>query len=745
MPAAAHTARWPELKIIVRGIVQGVGFRPYVARTARRLGLHGYVKNVGSFVEIYIDGSEEVFLKAFMEHLPPLSRVDSVDVRDSPPEMLFNSFEIVESRGGYKNYMFPSDTALCDECVNEIFDRGNRRYLYPFTNCVNCGARYSVIYDLPFDRERTSMGSFQMCQDCLAEYGNDGNRRFDAQTISCAACGPSYALYDRTGARVETDDPVSEYSRVLDEGFTGVAKSWGGMHLSVVMDRAAEFRSWYRRPTKPFAIMVRNADVARRFAFVDSDEERLLLSPQRPIVLLQKKEPSDEVLEAVSPGLPNVGIYLPYSGMHHILFSRLKHDALISTSCNFADEPMIVENEEVFQLNADFYLLHNRKIVNRVDDSVVRVQKGRSMFIRRSRGYVPDAVNVHYRGNYLSLGAEMNSRISLSKDGFMFSSQYLGDISHYNNLMFLEETARGFMKMLDVERLDGISIDMHPQFSYRRFARELAVSSTADVIEVQHHHAHAASLLLDNGLERAVAITLDGTGYGTDGVVWGGEVLDAGRSTFDRIGSLEEVPLVGGENAIREPMRLVYTLNELTGGHLQLDYDRDLYSRMIGRSVRTTSFGRVLDALAAYLGICRRMHYDGEPAMRLEQLLSKGTHTFEFETEVLPVEGRLVVRVLPLFDQLFRLRLESERQRADAAYSLVDTLVARIAELSADYAARKGLQVGLTGGVSYNPIIAGMMERAAGTPVVSHRAIPNGDNGISAGQNVVAAELLAGK
>ncbi len=729
------------MKFIVRGIVQGVGFRPYVARTARRLGLSGYVKNVGSYVEIYIDGDAAGFLNALMASLPPLSRVESVEQVEEPPGSAFSGFEIVHSGAGYKNYMFPSDTALCDECVSDIFDRGNRRYMYPFTNCVNCGARYSVIYDLPYDRERTSMRDFPMCGSCLSEFSDDGDRRFDAQTISCPECGPVYTLYDRDGKKVETQEPIREYARILDEGLIGVAKSWGGMHISVAVDRASEFRRWYRRPTKPFAVMVKDVMTARRYAEVGNDEERLLQSPERPIVLLQKKEVAGGVLEAISPGLPNVGIYLPYSGMHHILFSMLKHDALINTSCNFADEPMIVENSEAFQMKADFYLLHNRQIVSRIDDSVVRVQSGRRMYIRKSRGYVPDVIRVPFGGSFLSLGAEMNSRISLTKDGFMYSSQYLGDISHYNSMMFLEKTVRSFMRMLDVDRLDGISLDMHPLFAYRRFASQLAVESSLDTIEVQHHHAHAASLLLDSGLESMVAVTLDGTGYGTDGMIWGGEVLHADSKSFSRVASLEEIPLAGGDAAVRQPFRLVYAINELAGRPLALDYDSDLYSKMMRKAVRTTSFGRVLDALAAYLGVCTSMHYDGEPAMKLERLLFHGRPSYEFESEIQSSGGRKVLRVVPLFEQLFRLKLENERQKADAAFSFVNELVRGMSQLSADYASAKGLRVGLTGGVSYNAVISSIFEKSSGGDIVFHRSVPNGDNGISAGQGLVASAI----
>lgn len=727
------------MKIIVRGVVQGVGFRPQVARIARRLGLRGYVKNVGSYVEIFVDGSADGFLEELRRNLPPLSSVESMELVDEPATVAYNGFEIAPSGSGYRNYMFPTDTALCVECLHEVFDSSDRRYHYPFTNCVSCGARYSVITGLPYDRERTSMAEFPMCELCLREFSDDQDRRYDAQTISCPSCGPRYALYGRNGAAIETADPIAAYASSLDEGAIGVAKSWGGMHISVTLERSASFRSWYGRPTKPFAVMVKDTETAGKYFHMSPDEEQLLTSRQRPIVLLDKKDTSDSTMEAVSPGLPNVGVYLPYTGMHSILFSHLRHDAIISTSANFSDEPMIIDDGSVFTLGADRYLLHNRRIVNRTDDSVVRVIGGRNMFIRRSRGYVPDIFRVAYGGSFLSLGSEMNARISLTKDGYMFSSQYLGDISHYNNMMFMEQTVRSFMRMLDVERLDGIAMDMHPQFAYRRFAAELSAESSLGITAVQHHHAHAASLMLDNGSEHIVAVALDGTGYGTDGRVWGGEVLDADMNGFSRVASLEEIPLVGAEAAIREPGRTVNAIKSLLGLPLEAGYDPDLYPKIIRRSIRTTSFGRVLDAIAAYLGVCSTMRYDGEPAMRLELLLSRGSDAYGFDADTGSQDGRKTVLVLPLFEQLFSLRLSTFGEKADAAYSMVKALVKTMAELGREHAEGKGVPLGLTGGVSYNGVVTRMFLEAAGDAALLHRSIPNGDGGISAGQNAVVA------
>lgn len=732
-----------DMKIRVTGIVQGVGFRPQVTKVARSLNLKGYVKNVGSFVEIYLEDHEDEFLEAFKRNIPPLAKIDSITVHDEPPTSQYEGFAIIRSSEGYKNYMFPADTAVCEECLQEMFDEKNRRYLYPFTNCVNCGARYSVTYDLPYDRDRTSMRQYDMCEKCEDEFNDTTNRRYDAQTLSCGKCGPKYKLYDTYGAIVSVDDPIREYARIIDEGNIGVAKSWGGMHISTILENAERFRKWYKRPTKPFAVMVRDIETARKYAKVAGDEERLLLSKQRPIVLLEKKDLEDPTLDLVSPSLPNIGLYLPYAGLHQVLFHYLNQDAIINTSGNFPNEPMVVDNKEIFELKADYYLLHDREIVNRIDDTLVRSYEGRTFFIRKSRGYVPDIMKVDYGKTYLSLGAEMNSRISISKDGYIFSSQYLGDISYYKSLEFMESTVHRFMKMLDVDKLDGIAIDKHPQFSYRKFATELAEPFGLELQEIQHHHAHSAGLLFENSSDRMVVLALDGTGYGTDGKVWGGEILDSTLSGFERIASLEEFPLPGGESAIKNPNRIIFGINEMLGDVIDIPYDRELYSKIIRKSVKTTSFGRVLDALSAYLGICDLMRYDGEPAMKLEKYLNLGNRRFDMHTESENFEGRKIVKILPLFQRLFELKINTQKDKADAAYSFVYALLEKMAEIAEDHAESHSLDIGLTGGVSYNFVINEMLRSIVGDKNLKlHNSIPNGDGGISAGQNFIISKKL---
>ncbi|RLG30025.1 carbamoyltransferase HypF [Methanosarcinales archaeon] len=425
------------MKIIIRGIVQGVGFRPTVYRVAKSLGLRGYVLNKGSNVEIGIGkkGTEERFLNSLMKELPPIASIDEIEVKDEPING-YEDFEIINSSDGEKTSVTPVDTAICDECVRELFEEDNRRYLYPFINCTSCGARFSVIENLPYDRANTSMRDFEMCEDCLAEYKNPLDRRFHAQTISCSRCGPKYTLYGKDKEVVvlaEEKNPIATFAKLIDEGAIGIAKSWGGMHIICKFEQANRLRTLYKRPAKPFAVMFRDVNAMEKYASLEANEEKMLTSAHRPIVLLDKNTSSD-VLDAISPGLGNIGVYLPYSGFHYVLFHYLNSDGIIMTSANVSGEPMIIRNEDAFLLKADYFLLHNRKIVNRIDDSVVRCCKGKKFFLRKSRGFVPTGLKVPYKDRVLSLGAGENVSLSISKEGNLYSSQYIGNTFHYSYL-----------------------------------------------------------------------------------------------------------------------------------------------------------------------------------------------------------------------------------------------------------------------------------------------------------------------
>jgi hydrogenase maturation protein HypF len=752
-------------RLIFYGIVQGVGFRPTAYRVAKAMGLKGYVRNNGSNVEVVVDGNAQDYIEAFRKALPPLARIEKVEMEDIDEGAVrkaighsrdVEGFVILHSKSGSRDSPIPPDTAMCEPCRKELLDKGNRRFGFPFTNCTDCGARFSVIREVPYDRKNTSMDEFKLCPVCQAEYRNPEDRRFHAQTISCPSDGPRYSLYEGDGKKVKVDGPVAEAARRLDAGEIGVLKGWGGMHIACRLEECVRLREWYKRPGKPFAVMFGNLETLKDYAEVDGDAEKLLLGPQRPIVLLPRKK---KCPEQISPGLGNVGCYLPYSGLHHLLFERMEEKALIMTSANPAGEPMLLENDEAFSLGLDFCLLHDRKIVNRVDDSVLIPFQGRKLFIRKSRGWVPDGIAVPYEKRILAMGAERNVVSAISRDGKLYATQYIGNSTRYNVQLFQRHTTRYLMRLLGVPKAEQVVVDLHPQYATRKLGFELAGEFGARVSDVQHHWAHAASLMLDNGLgadERILCLSVDGAGYGPDGTVWGGEVLLAGYRDYERIGTLELFPLIGGDAAVKDPPRLVLALLAQAGidwrswelKRLIGDDKAEVLSKMAAASPRTSSLGRVLDALSCYVGVGISRTYDGEPAMRLERLLAAGEPRLEFEHDEPKYDGARkarVVMVAPLFRQFPEMMgkmAPGERAMADTARSFVECLVEQMVDIAADRAEKEGIRkVGLTGGVSYNLPICEMVVRRLkwrGLEPLLHDRIPNGDGGISAGQNAIA-------
>ncbi len=723
------------MRITVRGIVQGVGFRPTVHRVATQLGMHGYVQNNGSNVVIEVDGDADLFVSELRRGLPPLARLDSLDISPGLPnsELAGMGFQIVKSSGGQKGVGIPNDTAICINCQEEMFDTADRRHLYPFTNCTDCGARFSIIRDLPYDRELTSMDRFPMCPDCRREYEDPKARRFHHQTISCPVCGPRFRLLDGDGMVVE-GEPISTFAAMLDRGLIGVAKGWGGMHLCCTLSTLPRMRQWYRRREKPFAIMVRDMDAVRKYASPDRHEEELLTSTHRPIVLLPKI--GSDVTEMVAPGLGNIGVFLPYTEMQHILFSELKEGALVMTSANIPGEPMVLRDEDALALGAECYLFHDREIVNRCDDSVVRSFENGTFYIRKSRGHIPVAVDFPFEGNAIGLGAQESIAGALVTGRRLYATQYIGDASSAGVLEFLESGLAYQRKLLGADSIEAIGIDLHPGYSTRRLGKRLAEGSDIRLVEVQHHWAHAAALMVDHRIDEAVVLTLDGTGYGDDGNAWGGEVLHSRFDSYRRVGHLQEIPLLGGEKAVYDVKRLVFAIRETLGqdGGYFTDVDAALLRKLMTKGPKTTSMGRVMDALSCYLGVCQYRSYDGEPAMKLERWLEKGKPTIELAAEV----RNGVVQTIPLFAQLF----ESEGRKEDLALSFVKAMLESLVDIACLEAEGNGLgRIGLTGGVSYNATVCRLTEEIAsskGFELLLPDQLPNGDGCISAGQCAVA-------
>jgi len=711
-------------KIVVRGVVQGVGFRPTVYRVAKQLGKGGHVKNTGSEVEIVIDGDAEEFFGALRAALPPLARLDDVSVSECPCNE--KEFSIIGSGAGDRNSPPPADSAICPECLEELLSIGNRRAGYPFINCTNCDARFSVIDDLPYDRPKTSMADFPMCASCLKEYSDPLDRRFHAQTISCVECGPRYRL-----AGIDSDDPVGDFAKRIDAGGIGAIKSWGGTHVVCTPSQVKALRQRFGRPSKPLAVMVKDMQTAKKYASVSLEEERLLLSPARPIVLLDRKS---QALEDTAPGLNRIGLYLPYSGLHHILFSRMEADAVIMTSGNTPGEPMAIVDGEIAKLEVDVFLLHNRRIINRTDDSVVLPHAHGSFFIRKSRGHVPDPIPLPHERTLVAVGGDMNCTGAISVGGKAVMTQHIGDINRYETALFLEGAIKHLMRLYGIRKPEAVITDMHPRYSSRGVGTRMAKEWDVPVIEIQHHATHGFGLTAEHGLDRLRVLSCDGTGYGTDGQVWGGEILDTKAGKWERRGHLAYIPLLGGDKAVEDPRRVVFAIAEMLG--IDQPYfserDRDVLAGMMKKSVKTSSTGRVLDALSCWLGICDTMTYDGEPAMVLEPYIRKGRAKHEFSA---PVKVGIVDTVA-LFGQLNDVlppgKEASDRKKADIARSFAEALFRGLVE-----AAGPVERLGFTGGVSYNLAINDILNAELGkrgAKLIIHSRVPNGDGGISFGQ-----------
>ncbi|HID73688.1 MAG TPA: carbamoyltransferase HypF, partial [Thermoplasmata archaeon] len=675
---------------------------------------------------------------------PVLAGVEKVvHLPGEPPEDV-TDFRIVKSTRGETTGLsagIPMDTALCEDCAAEIFDPENRRYLYPFTNCTTCGARFTVTRRLPYDRANTAMAPFEMCEECRREYEDPMDRRFHAQTISCPNCGPTFTLYDRMGNRISEGGwgPLKEFANLVDAGNIGVMKTWGGMQIVSLFEKVWDLREWYRRREKPFAVMARDLYSIEAIADLKDEDRAMLVHPGRPIVLVRKKRlkpPWDEVMDGISPGLDTIGVFLPYTALHYILFYFMESDFLIVTSANRRGEPMVTDNEEIFSLNADYYLLHDRDIVNRADDSLLKTFGDNVFFIRKSRGFVPEAIRIGGRLSVMAMGAEENLTITISRDGWAYHSQYIGNAESYGVMEFGRDASRTLRRYLGVERPEVIAVDMHPKYRTRRIGERLAEKFGASLVEIQHHHAHAASLIIDSVSPRVwdhrfAFITADGTGYGPDGTAWGGEILLAGLSGYKWIGGLEQVPLIGGEKAIRYPERVAFAMLDRRGiDHPLID---DMQAEMLRRAAAgaplSSGLGRFLDAISAYYTICVERTYNGEPAMKVEPYLVKGSLVYRFEVETVGDPPRFSTS--GLLAQAVHLDPTTFSERADIIYSMVHALIDAMVERAREQIIEANLdrRIGFTGGVAYSiPIVKMFVDLAEERRLkpILHNSVPAG-------------------
>ena len=521
-----------KARILVQGIVQGVGFRPTVYRIAQSMNINGYVRNLGNIVEIVIEGQKKEineFVNNLKENRPPISKINSLNIEWlDHDDSKFNGFEILESSEDFSgSSVIPPDIATCDNCLEEIFTGLNRRYNYPFTACTDCGPRFTVISSIPYDRIRTSMNEFPLCKNCTVEYQDPKDRRYHAEATCCPVCGPEVFLYDKK--RIESENPVKDAAQLIDEGNILAIKGIGGTHLVAKTTEdypVDELRKRLGRYNQPFACMSPNVETIKTFAEVSDLEKRTLQSRRRPIVVLNKND-NYRLSPSVSPVLHNLGVMLPYSGLHHLLFTYTEEPAYIMTSANMPGEPMLTENKEIIsKLHgiADYYLLHNREIVNRCDDSVVRFRGNEMAFIRRSRGYVPEPYDFSSIADdlkVLALGPEIDVTFSLLKEGKCYVSQHIGDTTKYETFRYLQSAVNHMMKITRTDSVDLVACDLHPMFFTTKLAEDMSKSFGSDILRVQHHHAHAAALCVDNDLDELICIAADGVGYGDDGTAVG--------------------------------------------------------------------------------------------------------------------------------------------------------------------------------------------------------------------------------
>ena len=773
--------------IHVTGIVQGVGFRPFIYRVADSLSLTGYVLNLGDAgVKVIAEGEENQIktLVDIIEDRPPsISRVDTLDIVWEESTNSFTSFEIKKStltRSEGSIPVLPPDIAICSDCIEDLTNPDSRWYLYPFTSCVACGPRFSTITGLPYDRPYTTMIDFPLCDTCNTGYTAPLDRRYHAQTTACEMCGPTYRLLDASGRPVESNDSVLQVSGLIERGSIVAIQGIAGTHI-VTKTSSVEplelLRRRKKRSQRPFAIMVRNLSYLKEIVHLTTKEESLLTSWRRPIVLLKRKSVSDkisnDVVEQIAPGLDTIGVMLPYAPVHHLLFRYTSEPALVMTSANPTGVPMYIRPEVVvseLEDIVDYSLVHNRRVYQRADDSVIKVlPKDNPVFIRRARGYVPEPLR--FDGPWkeiktIALGPEEKVTASVLKSERIYPTQHIGDINRVESLDFLSDALDHMLHLLDINDLDGVACDLHPEFLTTELAEKIANEQDIPLFRIQHHYAHLASMIVDHSLPydtSIVCITADGYGFGQDGKAWGGEILLGGLSDFKKVGGLKGVNYPGGDlsavyaarsvvgildNSLEKDDLLRIVNSAPIGPDTKMTSDiLDILIDSLGRQISTmnsTSAGRFLDAVAMVLGVCSENSYDGECPMKLEALAK----TTELRIKPLFKKSRNGL-VLDTSNGLMRVLelIEEGVNKQEIAYAAQWYLGESLAHIARGVAEENQIQhVGFSGGVALNNIITkaviDQVHKAQLTPLI-HANVPPGDGGISIGQVAIAGARLA--
>ncbi len=769
-----------RMRINVTGIVQGVGFRPFIFNLARSLGLKGYVLNSSEGIVIDIEGDNvSDFVDRMQTSLPPLSEIKSLKAEQLQP-VGYTDFTIKESltKKGRFTLISP-DVSVCPDCLSELFNPKDRRYQYPFINCTNCGPRYTIIQDIPYDRPKTTMAKFTMCVTCSVEYHDPTNRRFHAQPNACPDCGPSITFVKRNGEILFEKKEAMESAIIASKDGAIVAiKGLGGFHLccDAMNDKAVKrLREKKRKSNKPFALMSADTDTIKTFCIVSEPDEKALKSKERPILLMPKL-PQSGISDAVSPNNNYIGAMLPYTPLHHLLFyspvvtqsfPTPNFNALVMTSGNLSEEPIVIDNSEaVERLSdiADYFLLHNRDIYMRVDDSVVRNFKDKARIIRRARGYVPAPIDLNWEmPEVLACGGELKNTLCLTKERYAIMSQHIGDMENYDVLSFFEETLKNLKRSFKLEP-KIIAYDMHPEYMSTKYA--LAQDGMGS-IAVQHHHAHIASCMAENGIEeKVIGIAFDGTGYGTDGNIWGGEFLIVDFNNFERAGHFQYIPMPGGDKAIKEPWRMAasYLYRVLkdrskiievfkkrgSGLNRISENDIDVIIKMIEKRINspmTSSAGRLFDAVSSIIGIKDKITFEGEAAIEMEMKAERkctGFYPYEINSEnnIMLIDTSLIIA-----GALKDIFLKMPQSLISAKFH--NTMAEIVLDVCTKIKEESGLNITvLSGGVFQNMLL---LEKAIkkledkGFKVITHSKVPANDGGISLGQAVIAGRRASRK
>ena len=772
------------MAIRVYGIVQGVGFRPFVSRAADAAGLRGSVANKGSYVEIFVKGTEEqlaAFDRELGENPPERSAVLKID-RTVIEDRDYVDFQIIESEKEEGDIFVSPDIATCPKCKEELYDPANRRYMHPFINCTACGPRLTILDSMPYDRQRTSMGEFPMCPDCEYEYTHAETRRYDAQPVCCNDCGPEVYLI---GSELRGREAITAVRQAILDGKIVAVKGIGGFHLCCDAENreaVARLRKLKKRPVKPFAVMMRNLDAVRRECVIFPEAEPVLDGHQKPIILLRKRQESRLAAE-VAPDNPKVGVMLPYAPLQMLLFDyndglQMTTDSFVMTSANASGAPICRTDEDaVTELTGmcDLILSHNRKIRIRADDSVMDFYRGRPYMIRRSRGYapLPQMMSKPYSGKILAMGGELKNTFCVGKKQLLYLSPYVGDLADIRTVKALQETVRRMETLLETEP-ELVACDMHPKYNSVFVARQQGLP----VLEVQHHYAHILSCMAENDVdEPVIGVSFDGTGYGTDGTVWGGEILRADRRSFERLGHIRPFHHVGGDLGVKQGWRIaVSMINDLYGEKasavvqslsLCSEAERALIARMAERnlnSVLSTSAGRLFDAVSSVTGIRREATFEGEMSMTLmfraqeyqERELSRdfriveklhaeirAMHDLEVVTDD---DGMMILPTEKIFRRIVEMILQNE-ETGKTAYFFHAALAEQV--VSAVKAVREKTGIGisaLSGGVFQNLLLLEMVDtrlEEEGFRVLKHSMVPPNDGGIALGQALAAMEYLS--